>query len=319
MQNSNKMSLSTTRTKAIQCEVLSNFPVSNSNSWKFITPSRLQKAINEAKYDLHHMLEKSVHANDHLGTTICLKKNYVKDVISVLPNLSQDQEENKVKAKSTILKPKSHSSCHKDLSFSEKEKYIELDPYVSENSNSCITTSDLQSQELQNNEGLSEEDLKWLGKNYRTQLSRKVTINNTDLKSHILNECSLRPPTSTATVKNRNQIQIHETVIDLVNRVQVREQQLWKQLAEMSLTPAPSVSSTRSSLAEENYEPILLSNFPKELNTLTKVSVKHDRTETSSTQHRDEMPMSAESLISLLGDEWLKNLLKEELEISLNE
>lgn len=265
------------------------------------------------------MLEKSVHANDHLGTTICLKKNYVKDVISVLPNLSQDQEENKVKAKSTILKPKSHSSCHKDLSFSEKEKYIELDPYVSENSNSCITTSDLQSQELQNNEGLSEEDLKWLGKNYRTQLSRKVTINNTDLKSHILNECSLRPPTSTATVKNRNQIQIHETVIDLVNRVQVREQQLWKQLAEMSLTPAPSVSSTRSSLAEENYEPILLSIFPKELNTLTKVSVKHDHTETSSTQHRDEMPMSAESLISLLGDEWLKNLLKEELEISLNE
>ncbi|KAI9555835.1 hypothetical protein GHT06_018352 [Daphnia sinensis] len=318
MQNSKKVSSSTTKTKAIQCEVLSlsNSPVSNSNSWKFITPSRLQKAINEAKYDLHHLLKKPIHVNDPLGTTICSKKKYVKDVMSILANSSQDQEENKLKAKSTTHKPKSHPSCYRELSFSEKKKHMEHDPYDSANSSSGIT-SNLQSQDLENDEGLNEEDLKWLGKNYRTQPSRKVIINNTDLKSHILNEANIRPPSSTATVKNKNKIKIHKTVIDLVNRVQVREQQLWKQLAEMSFTPAPSVSSTRSSLAEENYESILLSSLTKEQNVLTGGSVKRDASETPSTPHSDEILMSAESLISLLGDEWLKHLLKEELEISI--
>ncbi|XP_057367510.1 uncharacterized protein LOC130688546 [Daphnia carinata] len=316
MENSNKMSLSTTRTKAIQCEVLSNSPVSNSNSWKFITPTRLQKAIKEAKYDLHHMLEKSAHVNYPLETPICSKKRNAKNVMSIPPNLSLDQEEQKRKAKSTIHKPTSHPSCYKDLPFSEEKKHTESNSCVSTKSSSSITTPDLQSQELENNEGLNEADLKWFGKNYRTQLSRKATISNTDFKSHISNKCSLHPQSSIATHKRQNQIQVHKTVIDLVNRVQVREQQLRKQLAEMSFTPAPSVSSTRSSLAEESHEPILLSNLPKELNIFVEGSFKRDCTETSSTQHSDEMLMSAESLISLLGDEWLKNLLKEELEIS---
>lgn len=277
---------------------------------QFIPPDRLQEAILKAKYDLGSMLSKSL-VNCPSGTSTCCTKVTVRDAISTLPNSSQDQTRNSIKAKPIIQKQKSYTPCNKDLSFSDVN--IKAEPCISHNSSLSTNTSGLHRPQLQYNEELTEEDLKWLGKNYSSQLSRRPVINNINLKSRMSNECSLLPMSSTATSKYHNRI--HETALDFINRVQMREQQLWKQLAEISVTPLPSGSSTRSSSALENYEPIL-PNLPKEQDIFTEIPGRRDCKEMSSTQHSHEMLMDAESLVSLLGEEWLKNLLREELEMS---
>ena len=185
---------------------------------------------------------------------------------------------------------------------------------------------------------LTTEDLQWLGKNNRKPC-RSLAFKNSKFKNipdfllkntkvtqlaepeqpfktqyEHLQEDSL---SKNSVPKERTLHGTHKEANDLVRRVEVHEQQLWKQLAEMSL----SCMSSKEGSLQGNLELI-----PREPLTISNSSVScadqtfdDQESKSQSTMTPQSNNLSAvDNLMSLFDEEWFDNLLKAELELSLN-
>jgi hypothetical protein len=272
--------------------------------------------MDNAKCDLDYMLSQSSHTNHASETSKHLMK--MKNTRAMLSS-SSSQNSYAVKT-SNLVKRQDHILGSEEMISSGESRGTQSKVHIPENR---ISISDNLSQngnrdEMSNKEHLSEDDLKWLGKNYSINSSGKAIFKN--MKSKLDFETrSERVIPPLLRKSEGNESSIHKTATDLINRVQVREQQLWRQLAEMSLTSVPSSSSSAGKdLSLESYRPPL--NYLSE----EKIAVKdildlQNCTEISSTSLNNRIPTSTENIVSLLGEEWLNNLLRAELGISEDE
>ncbi|XP_046653291.1 uncharacterized protein LOC124343954 [Daphnia pulicaria] len=308
-----------TKTRAIHCEILTRKCVSSNSvsahSMKFVSQRSLQKAMDNAKCDLDYMLSQSSHTNHASETSKHLMK--MKNTRAMLSS-SSSQNSYAVKT-SNLVKRQDHILGSEEMISSGESRGTQSKVHIPENR---ISISENLGQngngEVSNKEYLSEDDLKWLGKNYSINGSGKAIFKN--MKSKLDFETRSERVTPPLLRKSEgNESNIHKTATDLINRVQVREQQLWRQLAEMSLTSVPSSSSSAGKdLSLESYRPQL--NYLSE----EKIAVKdildlQNCTEISSTSLNNRIPTSTENIVSLLGEEWLNNLLRAELGISEDE
>ncbi|EFX69419.1 hypothetical protein DAPPUDRAFT_228679 [Daphnia pulex] len=271
--------------------------------------------MDNAKCDLDYMLSQSSHTNHASETSKHLMK--MKNARAMLSS-SSSQNSYAVKT-SNLVRRQDHILGSEEMISSGGGRGTHTKVYIPENR---ISISENLGQngngEASNKEHLSEDDLKWLGKNYSINGSGKAIFKN--MKSKLDCETRSGRPTPPLPRKSEeNESSIHKTATDLINRVQVREQQLWRQLSEMSLTSVPSFSSsTGKDLSLESYRPPL--NYLSE----EKIAVKdildlQNCTEISSTSLNNRIPTSTENIVSLLGEEWLNNLLRAELGISEDE
>ena len=177
-----------------------------------------------------------------------------------------------------------------------------------------------------NDSCLSTDDIKWLGKNYNSSCGKLVFAN---AKSIGAKKSECRYSTLSEYKKSQPkeiQHEIHKTALDLVKRVQLHEQELWKQLAEISLSSAsPSIVSNpleENKILNEKDDFRTLSSFgfpsffvPEKIPEKQHFAVKSDSA--PAVVFDKDISVSTENSLSLLGDEWFDNLLRAELEISI--
>ena len=262
------------------------------------------------------MLSQSSHPNHASETSKHLMK--MKNTRAMLSS-SSSQNSYAVKANNAVKK-QDHILNSEEIVFSGESRGIQSKLYIPENrisisENSCQNGN---RDEVSNKEHLSEEDLKWLGKNYSINGSGKAIFKNMTSKLHSDSRSRIvTPPLLRKSEGTRSNI--HQTATDLINRVQVREQQLWRQLAEMSLTSVPSSSSCAgNNLSLESCQPEI-NYLSKETIAVKEVFDLHNCSEISVTSLNNRIPISTENIVSLLGEEWLNNLLRVELGISEDE
>ena len=177
-----------------------------------------------------------------------------------------------------------------------------------------------------NDSCLSTDDIKWFGKNYNSSCGKLVFAN---AKSIGAKKSECRYSTLSEYKKSQPkeiQHEIHKTALDLVKRVQLHEQELWKQLAEISLSSAsPSIVSNpleENKILNEKDDFRTLSSFgfppffvPEKIPEKQHFAVKSDSA--PAVVFDKDISVSTENSLSLLGDEWFDNLLRAELEISI--
>lgn len=268
--------------------------------------------MDNAKCDLDYMLSQSSHTNHASETSKHLMK--MKNTRAMLSS-SSSQNSYAVKT-SNLVRRQDHILGSEEIISSGESRGTQSKVHIPENR---ISISENLGQngngEVSNKEHLSEDDLKWLGKNYSINGSGKAIFKNMKSKLH----CETRRLTPPLLRKSEeNESSIHKTATDLINRVQVREQQLWRQLAEMSLTSVPSSSSSAGKdLSLESYRPPL--NYLSEEKIVVKDILDLQNCTEISTSMNNRIPTSTENIVSLLGEEWLNDLLRAELGISEDE
>lgn len=205
------------------------------------------------------------------------------------------------------LKYDEQSSCYSQTpipSSGKKIKVKKLNP--KENQHQTPSTSSKQP-------FLSSEDLRWLGKNYVHHNG-----NASYKKTETLHQNEDRTIPSPHLIKRlpaeKCSDEIHFTAVELINRVQLREQQLWKQLAEMSLSSySPSVTSD---FYEGNCDPLLTTSLPVETNPdLSFTMQQQPICDVARLTSVSGCSFDPDYVLSLLDDEWFDNLLKAELGI----
>lgn len=232
-----------------------------------------------------------------------------------LPSSNKGEE---MTDRSNSSKKSNSMLCRSDLEFSCQNQQIS-EPNLSHErrriKENCPSKSKVEEPQIaKNNQPLTKEELKWLGKNYVNR-NGQPTFKKTNLSyQHVTEEKSFLLETKFPVEKNNNK-KVHTEANELINRVQLREQQLWKQLAEMSISShSPSVVSNG---LEEHCEPFLTNVLP--VWTVPDEAPNNQcQTDTFVIPHQEHelSIIRPENVLDFLDDEWFDNLLRAELEIT---
>ena len=266
--------------------------------------------MENAKCDLRYVVSQSLNTNHASETSQLHKKMKLKDTASTL-NSSSSKINSGVKT-NDVDRRQDKIFSSEEIIFPRESRNIKSKVYIHRKTISENSSLNGIGQ-VQVKENLSKEDIKWLGKNYDINQSGKVIFKNIEPKFCRETKCSRF--TLPQIKKSETKSNIYKTATDLINRVQVREQQLWKQLAEMSLTSvASSKSCARNTSSLENYQPSLI-NSPEEQIAVEENLDLQNCTDISLTSSNQRFPLNTENIVCLLGEEWLNDILRAELGI----
>lgn len=261
----------------------------------------LRQSVCGSEISAYHNQSTTHHSPRHkrISSSSCTAN--IRKAISVGSNSS--------KKETFVLYSENLKSNHKnqqvsELNFTSSERKMKVD---------CPskTKAEEPQSSIQGQQPLTNEDFKWLGKNYIHKGGKHIFTKTNSPYLHII-ENSSPLQTKPLVVKNN---EVHTTANELINRVQLREQQLWKQIAEMSISSHSPSEATN--VLEENFE-LLSTNWPvlTVADETPKEQCQSDTYLVRAPEDNELAIVDTENVLDLLDDEWFDNLLRAELEIT---